>query len=295
MKKYFLMLLLGVLIMFPFPAKARIIYETDSLYHHIVVRENSQGKRFLSFNRVRGDQSAVVPGHPEILTFGYTKSAFVALTFLEKEPRNILYIGVGAGSIPAYTRLLYPKVRMDLVEIDPEVSRVAKEYFDFKVDDNMRESAQDGRVFLRSSDRKYDLIFLDAYNDSSVPFHLTTKEFLELCKEHLTPDGVLASNVWSQELNRYFTAQVDTYKHVFGNLHLFMSKGSGNYIFVSLNNSNAPFSKEILERRARNIPIPEGTIDLKAIIQQEYIPNPRTTGEILTDDFAPVNIMRYGD
>ncbi len=292
--KYIFLLLLGTLLMLPTSAKAKILYETDSLYHHIVVRENSEGKRFLSFNRVRGDQSAVLPGHPEVLTYGYTKTAFVALCFLEKEPKQILYIGVGAGTMPAYTRLVYPRVQMDLVEIDPEVTRVAKEYFDFKLDANMRESAADGRVFLRGNTRKYDFIFLDAYNDSSVPFHLTTKEFLQLCKEHLAPNGVLASNVWSQEMNRYFNAQVNTYKEVFGDLHLFQSKGSGNYIFV-VTNHNAPFSKEILERRAKTLNIPAGSLNLNAIIQQEYMPPPKVNEEVLTDDFAPVNILRYAD
>ena len=281
--------------MLPLPAKAKIIYETDSFYHHIVVRENSEGKRFLAFNRVRGDQSAVLPGHPEVLTFAYTKTALVGLCFLEKDPKRILYIGVGAGTIPAYTRLLFPKTHMDLVEIDPEVSRVAVEYFEFKPDANMQSSAMDGRVFLRTTQHNYDFIILDAYNDSSVPFHLTTKEFLELCKERLKPGGVLASNVWSQEMNRYFHAQISTYKHVFGNLHLFQSQGSGNYIFVVTKEADWPFSKEGLERRARELPIPPGSLDLPAIIQKEYMPHPRIREEVLTDDFAPVNILRYVD
>lgn len=280
--------------MFPFPAKAKIIYETDSLYHHIVVRENSQGKRFLSFNRVRGDQSAVVPGHPEILTFGYTKTGFVSFCFLQEDPKQILFIGVGAGSMPAYARLLFPKAQMDLVEIDPDVSRIAKEYFSFKLDDNMREHAQDGRVFLRTSERKYDLIFLDAYNDSSVPFHLVTAEFLELVKEHLTPNGVMASNIWSEELNRYFNSQIATYKAVFDNLHLFKAGNSGNYIFVSTND-NAPFSKEKLERRAKEIKVPPDSLDLTRIIIKEWIPTPRVQDDVLTDDYAPVNILRYAD
>jgi spermidine synthase len=295
MKIFLFFFITGALSMLTSSADARIIYESDSLYHHIVVREeDSTGLRLLSFNRVRGNQSAVLPGHPEVLTFAYTKTCFAAFCFLEQAPRRILYIGVGAGSIPAYTRLLYPKAMMDLVEIDQDVLRVAKEYFNFIPDDLMQEHVMDGRVFLRTSRDTYDFIFLDAYNDSSVPFHLTTKEFLQLAKDHLNNGGVLASNVWSQEMNRYFNSQISTYKEVFGNLQLFACRGSGNYIFVATKTPQA-FSKDILQRRARNIPTPSGGPDLKEIIIKEYMPTPISNEDALTDDFAPVNILRYVD
>ena len=273
-------------------ATAKIIYETDSLYHHIVVREDDQGKRYLAFNRVRGDQSAVLPGHPEVLTFAYTKTTFAALAFLEKEPKRMLFIGVGAGSIPAYMRLIYPNAHMDLVEIDGEVTRVAKEYFDFKPDALMKESTKDGRVFLRTTENKYDFIFLDAYNDASVPFHLTTKEFLELCQDHLAPGGVLASNVWSQQINRYFNAQINTYQEVFKILYLFAAKNTGNYIFV-VTNPEKNFGKSQLAEKARAIPVPKGTLDLVNIIKTEFTAIPRSNEPTLSDDFAPVDVMRH--
>jgi spermidine synthase len=273
-------------------ASAKIIYETDSLYHHIVVREDEQGKRYLAFNRVRGDQSAVLPGHPEVLTFAYTKTAFAALSFLEKEPESLLFIGVGAGTIPAYMRLIYPRAAMDLVEIDPDVLKVAREYFDFKPDALMREIIKDGRVFLRTTANRYDLIFLDAYNDASVPFHLTTKEFLQLAKDKLNPGGVLASNVWSSNINRYFNAQITTYQEVFGPLYLFQAKGTGNYIFVTTK-PGKNISKSQLAANARTIPLPQGTLDLAGIIKNEFTPVPRTSEPVLSDDFAPVDVLRH--
>jgi spermidine synthase len=295
MKLFLFFFITGILAMLTSSADAKILYESDSLYHHIVVREEEPtGLRFLSFNRVRGNQSAVLPGHPEVLTFAYTKTCFAAFCFLERAPQRILYIGVGAGSIPAYTRLLYPKAMMDLVEIDQDVLRVAKEYFNFTPDEMMKEYVMDGRVFLRTSNDTYDFIFLDAYNDSSVPFHLTTKEFLQLAKEHLNKGGVLASNVWSYEMNRYFSAQINTYKEVFGNLQLFACRDSGNYIFVATKIPQA-LSKDILQRRTRNIPMPAGGPDLREIIIKEYMPTPTSNEDVLTDDFAPVNILRYVD
>ncbi|MDR1397444.1 MAG: fused MFS/spermidine synthase [Desulfarculales bacterium] len=274
------------------PAAAKIIYETDSLYHHIVVREDDQGKRFLAFNRARGDQSAVVPGHPEILTFAYTKTAMAALSFLEREPERMLFIGVGAGSIPAYMRLIYPHAVMDLVEIDPDVIRVAKEYFEFRPDALMREIIKDGRVFLRTAPYSYDFIFLDAYNDASVPFHLTTQEFLSLAREKLNPGGVLASNVWSASINRYFNAQINTYQEVFGLLYLFQAKNTGNYIFV-VTKPEKNISRSQLAGKAKAVPVPSGTLDLTGIVKSEFTPVPRTGEPILSDDFAPVDVLRY--
>jgi spermidine synthase len=274
------------------PAAAKIIYETDSLYHHIVVRDDDQGKRYLAFNRARGDQSAVLPGHPEVLTFAYTKTAITALSFLEREPRRMLFIGVGAGSIPSYMRLIYPNAIMDLVEIDPDVIRVAKEYFDFRPDALMREIIKDGRVFLRTTAHSYDFIFLDAYNDASVPFHLTTKEFLSLAREKLNPDGVLASNVWSSSINRYFNAQISTYQEVFGLLYLFQAKNTGNYIFV-VTKPEKNISRSQLAAKARAVPVPPGSLDLAGIIKNEFTPPPRTNEPVLSDDFAPVDVLRY--
>jgi spermidine synthase len=274
--------------------QGRMLFETDSLYHHIMVIESNSGLRYLSFNRAMGHQSAVLPGRPEVLTFAYTQSAFAALAFLAREPREVLFVGLGGGSMPMYLRLLFPQARMDIVEIDPEVARVAEKYLSFRPDDRMSVALSDGRLYMKRHPKRYDLIFLDAYNDHAVPFHLTTREFLELARSRLEPGGVLASNIWSLNLNRYFTAQIKTYQEVFPQLYLLQASGGANYIFIATADA-ARVSPEQAEARARALM--QGrpwSFDLAARVKSEYAcyTGQRVDSPVLTDDFAPVNLLK---
>ena len=105
---------------------------------------------------------------------------------------RILFIGLGGGSIPRVMAKYYPDIPIDIVEIDPDVIDVAKRFFFFEPTPMMKVISMDGRRFLRSARHRYDIIFLDAYDDQSIPFHLTTKEFFEIVKQRLTPTGVVA-------------------------------------------------------------------------------------------------------
>ncbi|MFH1036248.1 MAG: fused MFS/spermidine synthase [Pseudomonadota bacterium] len=276
------------------PGPGRMLFEGDSLYHHIMVSEAAGGLRYLSFNRAMGYQSAVLPGHPEVLTFAYTQSAFAALAFLDRDPGRVLFVGLGGGSMPMYLRLLYPRALVDIVEIDPEVVRVAEKYLGFQPDDNMRVIVNDGRLYMKRQAQRYDLIFLDAYNDHAVPFHLTTKEFLELARSRLEPGGVLASNIWSLNLNRYFTGQIKTYQEVFPQLYLLQATGSANYIFIATLQPSQ-ISREQAQARARALM--QGrpwSFDLAQRLAAEYDCYTGRTVEAraLTDDFAPVNLLK---
>ncbi len=273
----------------------RIIHEADSLYHHVMVMEDAQGLRYLSFNRAMGHQSVVKPDHPELLTFAYTKSGFAALAFLGRPPAKALFVGLGGGSMPMYLRLVEPQVAIDIAEIDPEVTRVAEKYLGFKPDPAMKVFTQDGRIFLKRNPQRYDLIFLDAYNDQAVPFHLTTREFLELVKSRLNPGGVVASNIWSADMNRFFTAQIKTYQAVFPQLYLLRAGGTGNYIFLAL---AAPGKVEVGAAVARARALAKDrpwSFDLAELVETEYddYSQRQVEAPVLSDDFAPVNLMRH--
>jgi spermidine synthase len=273
----------------------RLLHQTDSLYHHVMVMEDAQGLRYLSFNRTMGHQSVVKPGHPEHLTFAYTKSGFAALAFLDRPPAKALFVGLGGGSMPMYLRLVEPQSAIDIVEIDPEVTRVAEKYLGFRPDPAMKVFTQDGRIFLKRNPQRYDLIFLDAYNDQAVPFHLTTREFLELVKSRLNPGGVVASNIWSADLNRFFTAQIKTYQAVFPQLYLLRAGGGGNYIFLALAEPGKVEAGAAAARAralARERP---WSFDLAELVEAEYddYSQQQVEAPVLSDDYAPVNLMRH--
>ncbi|MBK9967284.1 MAG: fused MFS/spermidine synthase [Holophagales bacterium] len=110
----------------------------------------------------------------------------------KEPPKNVFVIGLGAGMIPRYFSEKAPQIATTSVEIDPEVVRVAEKYFDFRPDANDRVLVGDGRSILVREKGPWDAIFLDAFFSDSVPFHLTTLEFFELCRDRLAPAAIFA-------------------------------------------------------------------------------------------------------
>ncbi len=295
-----LILGLGLLLDLAWPTggqalQLRPIYEADSLYHHVMVMEDPEGLRYLSFNRAMGHQSVVKPGHPELLTFAYTKSGFAALAFLDRPPASVLFVGLGGGSMPMYLRLVEPQASIDIAEIDPEVARVAEKYLGFRPDPAMRVVTQDGRIFLKRNPQRYDVIFLDAYNDQAVPFHLTTREFLELVKSRLKPGGVVASNIWSADLNRFFTSQIKTYQAVFPQLYLLQAGRTRNYIFLALAEPGRVEAGAAVARARALTRDRPWSFDLAELVEAEYddYSQHQVEAPVLSDDYAPVNLMRH--
>ncbi|MBN2328550.1 MAG: fused MFS/spermidine synthase [Candidatus Omnitrophica bacterium] len=269
-----------------------ILYDRDSLYHHIRVTQ-LENYRYLSFDRTRGSQSVINLDNHDELKFAYTRAMFVALGFLEDMPKRVLFVGLGGGSMPRIFSKYCPDIQIDIAEIDPDVVNAAKEYFFFKPTNMMKVHAMDGRQYLKRNDVQYDLIFLDAYNNHSIPFHLTTREFFELVRRRLKPRGAAASNVWSPSSNEYFDSQINTIKSVFPRFYDFDAVGSGNHIFVSTMQSD-PITQEELQKRIdqifQDIPFPFSVNEF--IRTYEDLTQKEIQADILTDDFAPVNVMR---
>ena len=109
----------------------------------------------------------------------------------------MLIIGLGGGSIPKKLQKEFPNLEMDVVEIDPEVIKIAKDHFNVTRAKSLRLHAQDGRLFLTRTQNQYDVILLDAYFTDAMPFHLATKEFFELAQRKLTPNGIVVANLIS--------------------------------------------------------------------------------------------------
>jgi spermidine synthase len=111
-----------------------------------------------------------------------------------KEPGTMLTIGLGGGSVVRNYAL--DGWRVDAVEIDPVVTRMARQYFGLSKDD-ATVYEMDGRRFLMTSDKSYDVIILDAFGSSYIPLHLMTDEAFGLLHSRLSSSGVLAMNIWS--------------------------------------------------------------------------------------------------
>jgi spermidine synthase len=151
--------------------------------------------------------------YAEVLKWLYSSdSAFKSLT-----------IGGGGYTFPRYMEASFPAAKIDVVEIDPQVTRVVYQHLGLPQQSRIRTFNTDGRWFVMNCRDKYDLIFTDAFNDLSIPYHLTTKEFVEQLRDTLGPKGILMSNVIDNfQKGAFLPSFMKTLAAVFGedNVHL---------------------------------------------------------------------------
>ena len=272
------------------------LYEKNSLYQFIMVDEDLEGKvRYVLVNTKRDrPQGGIIIDNPDELLYEYTRLAFTSLAYLDREPESVLFVGLGAGVMPRYFNKYYPDAYVDAVEIDPEMFNVAKKYFYFQEKSNMKVHIKDGRIYLKRTRNKYDMIFLDAYRGEHIPFHLTTVEFLRELKKKLKAGGVVVSNILSSSHNKFFWSMVRTYKEEFETLEIFEGGegGSDNFIFVAAVN-NVYMEEKALLARAGSIQSAKGMdIDLRRTPWEYGKRGYEKDSKVLTDDFAPVNLYK---
>jgi spermidine synthase len=193
----------------------------------------------------------VKPGDPDHLELPYARVALVGLALCE-EPRRVLVVGLGGGSLPMFLRKHYPAAHIDVAEIDPGVVDVAKQFFGFREDERTRAHVGDGRQFIENVRQPYDIIFLDAFGARDVPKHLTTQEFLLAVRRALVTSGVVVSNVWRPSANPLHDSMVRTHQEVFDELFILDVPGDVNNILLALPRKQ-PLNRSELAQLARKI------------------------------------------
>jgi spermidine synthase len=223
--------------------------------------------------------------NPDELPVHYTRSMTTALAY-PAEPKKILMIGLGGGSISTYLGRAMPEATIDTVEIDPGVIGAAKQYFGIRETPKVRYFSGDGRVYVRRNTQKYDVILVDAFHGGYVPFHLLTKEFYELTKQRLGPDGVAAFNV--HDGTKLYVSTIKTLQAVFPEVHLYPS-GQGEVITV-VSAQPAPDRDALAKRAAALQERYKFRYSLPQLVAQRAAHPSLAEAELLTDDFAPVNL-----
>src|SRR5690606_18894027 len=223
-----------VLLCLATPALAqKLVHSERSLYRDVLVYEE-RGERCMCFTRDCriGRQSCINLAKPREFALNYTHMAMGGLLFTTATaPKRLLVVGLGGGTLPTALREVLPEAEIDTVEIDPAVTRVARQYFGFKEDPKMKVFEVDGRVYAKRAireGRKYDAILLDAFDHEYIPEHLLTREFLEEVKSLLAPGGVLVGNTFSS--SRLYDHESTTYAAVFGT---FYNLKSANRVIVA--------------------------------------------------------------
>lgn len=250
-RTFFALLLVFAALVVPAHADEKVLYEKASAFGTIVVTEDDVGLRTLRFAKGGARQSVVKPGDPEYLALHYAP-VMLSVLALAEEPRRILIVGLGGGTLAMFLRKHYPDAVIDVVDIDPEVVYVAQEFFGFREDSRMRAHVADGRQFIEKTSQPYDVIFLDAFGSDSVPQHLTTQEFLRAVRRAVKPDGSVAGNLWSRGYNPLYDSMVRTYQEVFDELFILDVRDAGNKILLALPRQQ-PLSRDELTLKARNV------------------------------------------
>ena len=273
-----------------------VVYEKETLYSHLDVTD-SGNIRTLYLNGL--PHSAMYRDDPNELVVTYTKYFHLGFAFND-DIRNVLFIGGGGFSGPKSFLATYPDVNIDVVEIDADVIDVAKQYFFLSSDSRLRIFNEDARSFLTRTDQNYDLIVLDAFSKTYVPFHLMTLEYFEILDEKLTPEGIIVSNLigtMSGDTSNLVRAVYRTMSQVFPTLHLFTTRdydfGEPQNIIVVASKTNFQYDESqlaaILDRDANPIGAPDRNNRDIDFVNHLYNGEIRTVDvPILTDQYAPV-------
>jgi spermidine synthase len=233
------------------------------------------------------------PGHIE---YRYEKiyADVLKWKFGKDETFRSLTIGGGGYTFPRYMEVSYPHASLDVVEIDPEVTKIVYQNLGLPDTTRIRSYNEDGRWFVMNCKNRYDVIFADAYNDLSIPYHLTTKEFAQQLKDIMTPQGIMMTNIIDNfRMGSFLPSYIRTLREVFGenNVHLISISPEfakiGTSTFVVLADRGGPDIKDFESFVKRTT----GGQAESALVPKDFLDNFINTSYsvVLMDDYAPVD------
>lgn len=259
--------------------------EDESVYNYLQVREDDK-QVILSTNVLFGVQSVYVKD--DALTGMYYDYALAAPMMLEapEAPHNMLILGMGTGTYATQCRRYFDSMEIAGVEIDEKITGLAREYF--ALDPAVPVTTYDGRAFLGGTDTKYDVIMVDAYQDITIPFQMSTQEFFRMVRSHLTENGVMVvnMNMTSNREDGINACLQDTIASVFENVYTVdVPNCTNRELFASQN-------PQIVEMLRQNIAA-ECNPELMEMMQRvsSEIQPCEAGNRILTDDKAPVELL----
>ena len=264
-----------------------LVTERESPYNYIqVVRVGNETQ--LVLNEGLGIHSVYNPN--SVLTQG-PWDYFLIAPFFNKAPftqsqvRRVGVIGLGAGTIPREFSAIYGPIPIDGVEIDGTIVKLAQQYFHMN-EPNLHVIVEDGRYYLRTAKVLYDEIGIDAYQQPYVPFQLTTSEFFQEVRSHLTPTGVAVINAGHTCCDfRLVEALAQTMRSVFPNVYIIDTQRFENSLVIG---TNAPTSLSNFYSNTAGLSNPSLKSIADASIAYGHIREEKTTSVYFTDDRAPV-------
>jgi spermidine synthase len=262
-------------------ASGRVIWEKETEYQYARVIQQTDGRRLLELNEGQAVHS--IWRKDAWLMGGYWDSMLVLAFSGARQPQHIANLGSAAGTVPRGLDHYFPEVEVDAVELDPDVTAVGKELFDFH-GPNIRTHNADARPWLQAQSKgTFDTIMVDAYRQPYIPFYLTTKEFFEVAESRLRPGGTVSVNVGhppgSEGLEKVITA---TMRAVFGDDRVWRDPvDDTNTVLLATKGADDPV------QRLKEVDLPSDVLPVAQEVESRLEPGLRG-GAVYTDDKAPV-------
>jgi spermidine synthase len=238
----------------PIPG-GKLLIETD--YSTVVLRERGR-IRLLSFMRDSGEeavQSVIDLARPQHLLIGYTRSMFASYLFVP-EPKKVLIVGLGAGSMVRFLEYHEPQVEIVAIDIDPKMLEIAEQYFGTKPGKRIRLVAADGVEFIARKRERFDVIYMDAFlkpsattDATGLPLAMKTRDFYRDLQAGLNPGGVVVFNVNPHEQS---AEDIEAIRRSFPGVHAFRVPERKIKILVATR-SAAPADPEKLRAIGRQV------------------------------------------
>lgn len=267
--------------------------DLDTQYNRVLIFNSTDAKsgRMVKTLRINDENSSAMflDGDKDELVFEVLKYYHLVDHFVPGFQHALMVGGSGYAFPKAYLKS-YPSATLDVVEIDPGLTAVARKYFELEENHRLNIFHEDGRIFLNNYiGKKYDAVFMDAYKSMlTIPYQLTTLEAIQKISDVLKDDGAVFANVISsldKNKSEFLRAEVATYQKVFPQVYLFavqypnpteeQKKHFQNIMLVGLKSTEKPnFISEDL--RLNKI--------LSHLTHLELENDPL----IITDEFAPV-------
>ena len=172
-----------------------ITLEDESIYNYLQVKEDKD-RTILSTNVLFGVQSIQMKS--AALTGMYYDYALAApcmagMDGTDSAGRSVMILGMGSGTYASYCDRYFPGAAIQGAEIDGKIADIAHTYFGLP--ETVEVAVEDGRAYLAASDALFDVIMVDAYQDITIPFQLSSREFFREVQRHLKPGGVMVVNL----------------------------------------------------------------------------------------------------
>ena len=282
-----------------------VVAEVDTPYHRVsVIDHNSYNCREMRFDQYYAESAVVKsPPYPGACSYtNYFHLAFLAHPDIERS----LFIGAGGGVGPRAFQMHNSAMEIDVVDVDPKVLELSRKYFYLEDTPKIRTIAADGRMFVRDAKHPYDCVVLDAFTAGArIPPHLATREFVQICHDKMSDDGVFVINIISAvdgPISPIFHSMYRTLESVFPNTYVFAKdyrdRGKTNSTNIILLATKAkppiPPAQWTIGAEQHHTLSYVTRSEMKRMVGDLLVNSPDVSdAPIFTDDYCPIDTMPF--